>query len=82
MKTLGVCAVLFVIATMAVLSTTKTSANSERGDVVVYVTSQDLFDDSVVNGSLAFKGEFQLLEFEPPHQDLWVNSGSVRVPRL
>ena len=66
MKSLGVCAVLVVIATMFILSTTETSANQGRGDVVVYVTSQNLFYDSVVNGPLPPKGKFQLLEMEGP----------------
>lgn len=36
-----------------------------RGDVVVFVTSQGLYYDSVVNGPLPPNGPFQLLEMGP-----------------
>lgn len=35
-----------------------------RGDAVVYVTSQWLYYDSVVNGPLPLHGPFQLLEMD------------------
>jgi hypothetical protein len=35
-----------------------------RGDAVVYVTSQGLYYDTVVNGPLPPRGRFQLLEMD------------------
>ena len=35
-----------------------------RGDAVVYVTSQGLYYDTVINGPLPPKGRFQLLEMD------------------
>jgi hypothetical protein len=58
---------LFVV-TGAILAavTTQTMANGRGSGPVVYVTSQDLFFDSIVLTDLPRRGPFQLLEMGGP----------------
>ena len=52
-------------AALMVASSDAAGNPASRGDVVVFVTSQGLYYDSVVNGPLPPHGRFQLLEMGP-----------------
>ena len=55
-----------ICGAMLVMSATDASGDPPpRGDAVIFVTSQGLYYDSVVNGPLPPKGPFQLLEMGP-----------------
>ena len=63
--------VLLSIAILALTLAISQSAEAERkgrpfSEVVIYVTSQDLFFDSIVLTDLPQKGPFQLLEMAGP----------------
>ena len=55
------------VGVVLALSTARASGEpAQRGDVVVFVTGQGLYFDSIVNGPLPPRGPFQLLETEGP----------------
>ena len=59
-------ATVLTIGVVLALSTAVASGDPPpRGDVVVFVTSQGLYYDSIVNGPLPPVGPFQLLEMGP-----------------
>ncbi len=59
-------ATVVTIGVVLALSTAGASGDPPpRGDVVVFVTSQGLYYDSIVNGPLPPQGPFQLLEMGP-----------------
>jgi hypothetical protein len=65
---LEVLAVAAVATGAIVMIATQSRANHEpnaRGDTVIFVTSQGLYYDSVVNGPLPPHGKFQVLEMGP-----------------
>ena len=63
---LAVVALLATTGVMAVLTSDAQADPPPRGDAVVYVTSQGLFYDSIVNGELPPHGPFQVLEMGGP----------------
>ena len=62
---LAAAAIVTTAAALALAMSDATSGSTARGDVVVFVTSQGLYYDSVVNGPLPPNGPFQLLEMGP-----------------
>ena len=59
-------AAVATVGVMLALSTGRAAGDDpSRGDVVVFVTSQQLYYDSIVNGPLPPRGPFQLLEMGP-----------------
>ena len=64
--TLFAAAAMVGVGVVLTLSTERAAGDpASRGDVVVFVTSQGLYYDSIVNGSLPPRGPFQLLEMGP-----------------
>ena len=62
-NSLFVAAAIVVVGAVLALSTPGANGDPPpRGDVVVFVTSQGLYYDSIVNGPLPPRGPFQLLE--------------------
>ena len=67
-KKLTFCTLLFVLVLALALSTTANARgkNNPHMQPVVYVTSQDLYYDSMVLTDLPPNGPFQLLELDGP----------------
>lgn len=64
--TLFAAAAMVGVGVVLTLSTERATGDpASRGDVVVFVTSQGLYYDSIVNGPLPPQGPFQLLEMGP-----------------
>jgi hypothetical protein len=67
MKKSRIYVVLFIFVTILALIGFHGIVDAGRGDgPVIYVTSQDLFYDSIVTTNLPQKGPFQLLEMAGP----------------
>ena len=68
-RKLSLLAVVALLATGGVMAVMTSDAQADppmRGDEVIYVTSQGLFYDSIVNGDLPPEGPFQVLETGGP----------------
>ena len=64
MKTIKRMGVILLIGAVSLIAVAASAGNNEKGKgngPVVYVTSQDLYFDSIVIADLPFKGEFQQL---------------------
>lgn len=59
---------VFALLSLAVYAKERTTGRGAPGAPIVYVTSQDLFYDTIVLGDLPFNGtdNFQLLEMDGP----------------
>lgn len=67
-RKLTLLAAVAVITTGMVVAFSTADAKGDpppRGDTVIFVTSQGLYYDSIVNGPLPPRGRFQLLEMGP-----------------